>query len=457
MHRVIGFDVGKLQGNESDRMVNTLYQQAEIISRKVVSTPKDKKLDFDKKLDQILTSKIFGYPIMLLMLGVVFWITLTGAQYPADVLYTFFFWGEERLTELFFYFGSPDWLHGFLVLGIYRGLAWVVAVMLPPMAIFFPLFTLLEDSGYLPRVAFNMDRIMRKAGAHGKQSLTMSMGFGCNAAGIIACRIIDTPRERLIAILTNNFVPCNGRFPLLIAMASIFIGGALTTTYSNIAAVLAVVGMVLIGIAATLIVSWFLSKTLLKGIPSSFALELPPYRKPLVGQVIIRSVFDRTIFVLMRAVRVAAPAGAIVWIFANTYAGDMSLLAHTANFLDPFARLMGLDGMILLAFILGLPANEIVLPIIIMGYLAEGAMLDFDSVLALKDLLIDNGWTLMTALSVMLFSLLHYPCGTTLLTIRKETQSWKWTFLAALIPLFVGIVVLIALNQSVLLFQWLIN
>jgi ferrous iron transport protein B len=451
MHRITNLGL-KLNGDEGERMVNNLYKRAELISKRVVISSKTNKIDLDKKMDQILTSKIFGYPIMLLMLGIVFWITITGAEYPAKALYNLFFWVEEMLTNLFFYLGAPNWLHGLLVLGIYRGLAWVVAVMLPPMAIFFPLFTLLEDSGYLPRVAFNMDKVLRKAGAHGKQSLTMSMGFGCNAAGVFACRIIDSPRERLIAILTNNFVPCNGRFPLIIALSSIFIGGAFTATYSNIAAVITVVTMVLISIIITLMVSWILSKTLLKGIPSSFALELPPYRKPQIGQVIIRSVFDRTIFVLMRAVKVAAPAGAIVWIMANAHIGSLSLLAYTAGFLDPFARLMGLDGIILLAFVLGLPANEIVLPIIIMGYLAEGAMLEFDNLIALKYLLLDNGWTLMTALSVMLFSLLHYPCATTLLTIRKETQSIKWTLLAALIPLLVGIVVLIVLNTTVSFF-----
>jgi ferrous iron transport protein B len=273
------------------------------------------------------------------------------------------------------------------------------------------------------------------------------MGFGCNAAGVIACRIIESPRERLIAILTNNFVPCNGRFPTLIVISSIFMGGALAAPYSSLVTPLVIVGIVLIGIMVTLIVSWLLSKTLLRGVPSTFTLELPPYRRPQIGQIIIRSIFDRTVFVLWRAVKVAAPAGGIIWLLANTYLGDSSLLNSLATAIDPFARGIGLDGIILTAFILGLPANEIVLPIMIMGYLAEGALLELDSLIALKTLLLDNGWTLMTALSVMLFSLLHYPCSTTLLTIKKETGSLKWTFLGAIIPLAVSVLVLFILNS----------
>ncbi len=441
-------DVKYSKLNLRDKLVNNIYMRAETISKEVV-TQKSTTIDWERKVDDILTSKITGFPLMLIILALVFWITLEGAEYPANALYDLFFWIEGHLTTMFFYFGSPDWLHGFLVLGVFRALAWVVAVMLPPMAIFFPLFTLLEDLGYLPRVAFNLDKVFRAVGAHGKQSLTMSMGFGCNAAGVIACRIIDSPRERLIAILTNNFVPCNGRFPTLIVMATIFLGGVIAGPIGNFAPLLAVVGMILIGIVVTLGVSWMLSKTLLRGIPSAFTLELPPYRKPQIGQVIVRSIFDRTLFVLMRAIKVAAPAGAIVWILANIYIGDVSLLAHSASYLDPFAKMIGLDGMILIAFILGLPANEIVLPILIMGYLAEGAMLELDSLLSLKTLLVDNGWTIMTALSVMLFSLLHYPCGTTLLTIHKETQSLRWTVFAGLMPLMVAILVLFILNQCV--------
>jgi len=310
------------------------------------------------------------------------------------------------------------------------------------MAIFFPLFTLLEDLGYLPRVAFNLDNIFKRVGAHGKQALTMSMGFGCNAAGIIACRIIESPREKLIAILTNNFVPCNGRFPTLIILASIFLGGAVTTSYSTMIASVAVVGIVLIGITITLLVSLFLSRSLLKGVPSLFTLELPPYRKPLVGQVLIRSVFNRTIFVLGRAVTVAAPAGAVTWLLANTYIGNASLITILAGFVSPFGKLIGLDGFILIAFILGFPANEIVLPLLFMGYLSSGAMVEMNNLQAMRNLLVDqHGWTWLTALCMMLFSLLHYPCATTLITINRETRSLKWTGLSTIIPLFVACLV----------------
>ncbi len=437
---------GKYSKEVREKIVDNIYREAENIAKRTVVKP-PKKLDWDGKIDNILTSRITGYPIMLLLLGVIFWITIVGANYPSQMLFKILFWGEEKISTLFYFLGMPQWLHGFLVLGVYRCVAWVVAVMLPPMAIFFPLFTLLEDLGFLPRVAFNLDNFFRKAGAHGKQSLTMSMGFGCNAAGVIACRIIESPRERLIAILTNNFVPCNGRFPTLIVISSIFMGGALAAPYSSFVTPLVIVGIVLIGIMVTLIVSWLLSKTLLRGVPSTFTLELPPYRRPQIGQIIIRSIFDRTVFVLWRAVKVAAPAGGIIWLLANTYLGDSSLLNSLATAIDPFARGIGLDGIILTAFILGLPANEIVLPIMIMGYLAEGALLELDSLIALKTLLLDNGWTLMTALSVMLFSLLHYPCSTTLLTIKKETGSLKWTFLGAIIPLAVSVLVLFILNS----------
>jgi ferrous iron transport protein B len=434
----------------SDKIVSSIYREAESIADRVVSQEKG-KIDWDRRVDDVLTSRWLGYPIMLLLLGVVLWLTITGANYPSQLLAQGLFWGQDRLTEFFIWAGSPGWLHGFLVLGVYRSLAWVISVMLPPMAIFFPLFTLLEDLGYLPRVAFNLDNFFRQAGCHGKQALSMCMGFGCNAAGVISCRIIDSPRERVIAILTNNFVPCNGRFPTLIALAAIFTAGAVSGTYSNLLASAAVLGIILIGIFTTFTISYLLSRTILKGIPSSFALELPPYRKPRVGQIIVRSILDRTLFVLKRAIIVAAPAGGIAWIMANIYIGNASILTHTAGFLDPFAALLGLDGIILMAFILGLPANEIVLPLIIMGYLCTGSMLEMDSLQALKELLVvQHGWTPLTALSVMLFSLLHYPCGTTILTIYKETKSHKWTLLAVLIPLSVACIVCFLLNQTAL-------
>ncbi len=419
----------------TDSIVSSLYSDAERIARNAVSRKGKPKVDWDRKLDDLLTSRALGIPFMILLLALVFWITVTGANYPSALLAAALFWVQDRLTDMCVWLGAPAWVNGFFVEGIYRCLAWVVSVMLPPMAIFFPCFTLLEDMGYLPRVAFNLDYLFKKAGAHGKQSLAMSMGFGCNAAGIIACRIIDSPRERLIAMLTNNFVPCNGRFPTLIALAGLLVLG----TANYLGATLIVVGIVLLGIAVTLMVSRILSATLLKGIPSSFTLELPPYRKPQVGRVIVRSLFDRTLFVLRRAVCVAAPAGAVTWLLANIYVAEASVLAHCANWLSPLGRFLGLDGHILMAFILGLPANEIVLPILIMSYLATGSMVEMDSLDALYRLfVVEHGWTWLTVLCMMLFSLLHYPCGTTLWTIWRESGSFRWTALAALIPLAVA-------------------
>ena len=313
--------------------------------------------------------------------------------------------------------------------------------MLPPMAIFFPLFTLLEDSGYLPRIAFNLDHMFKKCCAHGKQCLTMCMGFGCNAAGVIGCRIIESPRERLIAIITNNFVPCNGRFPTLIAIATVFFAVTSNDTINNLIPSLSITFMVILGIAMTLLVSFILSKTLLKGVPSTFTLELPPYRKPQIGRVLYTSIIDRTIFVLSRAILVAAPAGAITWILANIYIGDLSIISHIANFLQPLGNAIGLDGFILLAFLVGLPANEIVLPVLLMAYLATGTLTDFSSIESLREILVNNNWTLLTALNTMLFSLLHWPCSTTLWTIKKETGSIKWTILSFIIPTAIAFVV----------------
>ncbi|HHV28176.1 MAG TPA: ferrous iron transport protein B [Clostridium sp.] len=424
-----------------DKIVTRLVKIAEELSLSAITFENKQYNHIDRKIDKILTSRVFGIPVMLTMLGVIFWITITGANYPSQMLSTFFFWIEDRLTDFFVWVGSPKWVHELLVLGIYRTVAWVVSVMLPPMAIFFPLFTLLEDLGYLPRVAFNLDNFFKKACAHGKQSLTMCMGFGCNAAGIIGCRIIDSPRERLIAIITNNFVPCNGRFPTLIAIITMFFVGSFGGFSQSVLSTLFLTGVILLGIVMTLLISKLLSKTILKGLPSSFALELPPYRKPQVGKIIVRSIFDRTLFVLGRAVSVAIPAGLVIWIMGNIYVGDLSLLSHCADFLDPFARLIGLDGYILMAFILGFPANEIVVPIIIMSYLSSKTMMEFDNLSQLKQLLLDNGWTWVTALCVMLFSLMHWPCSTTCLTIKKETQSWKWTFISFLVPTLSGIII----------------
>ncbi len=433
----------------NDQVVGHIYARAESIARKVVSQKERPKIDWDKRLDDILTSRMFGFPSMILLISAVFWITLAGANYPSELLAALLFRGQEYLADLCLRLNVPWWAKGFFVDGVYRCVTWVVSVMLPPMAIFFPCFTLLEDMGYLPRVAFNLDRLFKKAGAHGKQSLTMSMGFGCNAAGIIACRIIESPRERLIAILTNNFVPCNGRFPTLIVLAGLMVLGA----SGSPAATLVVAGMVIFGIGMTLAVSWVLSKTLLKGVPSSFTLELPPYRRPQVGRIVIRSVFDRTLFVLGRAVCVAAPAGGLTWILANVYAGGLSLLGHAAAWLNPFGKLLGMDGFILVAFLLGFPANEIVLPILIMSYLATGSMTRLDSLESLHMLfVVEHGWTWLTAVCMMLFSLLHYPCGTTLWTIRRESGSVKWTALSFLIPLGIAcFVCFLAARSAVLL------
>lgn len=432
-----------------DKVVSEIVKTAEKISSTVVSVKDKNYNDTDRKIDKYLTSKKFGIPIMILILAVVFWLTITGANIPSKLLADGLFWIEDRITIFFTWLGTPAWVHGLLVLGMYRTLAWVVSVMLPPMAIFFPLFTLLEDLGYLPRVAFNLDNYFKKACACGKQALTMCMGFGCNCAGIIGCRIIDSPRERLIAIITNNFVPCNGRFPTLIAVITMFFGGIIVGPFQSIISTLILTGVIILGVLMTLIISKILSKTILKGIPSTFTLELPPYRKPQVGKVIVRSIFDRTLFVLGRAVIVAAPAGLVIWTMANIHIGDLSILSQCANFFDPFARLIGLDGYILMAFILGFPANEIVVPIIIMCYMSTGSMLELDSLGQLKTLLVSNGWTSLTAVCVMLFSLMHWPCATACLTIKKETQSIKWTLVSFLVPTITGIVICFIVASTV--------
>jgi ferrous iron transport protein B len=432
-----GIDVGQLR----DRIVSRLVQTAEDISGYAITFENKQYTLTDRKIDKVLTSKIFGLPIMLTLLAFIFWLTITGANYPSQLLADLLFGFEDKLTYLFTELNAPQWLYGIFITGMYRTLAWVVSVMLPPMAIFFPLFTLLEDLGYLPRVAFNLDNFFKKACAHGKQALTMCMGFGCNAAGVIGCRIIDSPRERLIAILTNAFVPCNGRYPTLIAIGTIFIGGTVGGAFKSVVSTITLTSIVLLGILMTLLVSKLLSITILKGMPSSFTLELPPYRKPQIGRIIVRSILDRTLFVLGRAVAIAAPAGIVIWIMANISVGDVTLLNYAAGFLDPFGRLLGMDGYIILAFILGLPANEIVVPIIIMSYMATGALVELDELSELQQLLVSNGWTWLTGVCVLLFSLMHFPCGTTLWTIKKETQSTKWTFVSFLIPTLAGILV----------------
>lgn len=429
-----------------DMVVSALVREAEAVCAIAVRRERESYGAFDQRLDRLLTSRATGYPVMLALLAFILWLTIVGANYPSQLLSDALFWVQERLTELFHAAGAPEWLHGALVLGVYRVLAWVVSVMLPPMAIFFPLFTLLEDAGYLPRVAYNLDKPFQKCCACGKQALTMCMGFGCNAAGVVGCRIIDSERERLLAILTNSFVPCNGRFPTLIALITMFFIGAAGGAAASLWSALLLTGVILLGILITFGITKLLSRTVLKGVPSSFTLELPPYRRPQIGNVIVRSVLDRTLFVLGRAVAVAAPAGLAIWLLANVTAGDRSLLDHCAAFFDPFARLMGLDGVILLAFMLGFPANEIVIPLIIMTYLSQGSLLELGSLAEIRTLLVEHGWTWITAGSTMLFTLLHWPCSTTVLTIRKETGSWRWTALAAAIPTALGICACMAFN-----------
>ena len=429
--------------NFKDKIVSNIVKKAEEVSQEVCSFEDRDYSGRDRKIDKILTSKKFGIPIMILFLGLIFWITIVGANYPSELLFNLFNSIQIKLINFANYIHCPQWLSDMLINGIYQTLTWIIAVMLPPMAIFFPLFTILEDLGYLPRIAFNMDGFFKKACCSGKQMITMCMGFGCNACGITGCRIIDSPRERLIAILTNNFVPCNGRFPFLISIATIFIAGAYSAGngfLSSILSTLAVIIVIIFGIFLTLIISKILSNTILKGMPSSIVLELPPYRKPQFGKILVRSIFDRTLFILGRAISVAAPAGLVIWLLANIGINGESLLTIIANFLNPFAKLMGLDGYILTAFILGIPANEIVLPIILMCYLKGGALVKIEDTIQIGQILIQNGWNMLTAMNVMLFTILHFPCATTLLTIKKETNSWKWTGIAFLLPTLCGII-----------------
>lgn len=424
-----------------DRFSKITYDKCQEISNKCTFMKNKNTLDKDEKIDKIVTSKYFGLPLMLLLLAFILWITIQGANYPSQFLSNLLLGLQPKLYDLLSLINTPLWLISMLVDGLYKTLAWVVSVMLPPMAIFFPLFTLLEDLGYLPRVAFNLDHLFKKACCHGKQCLTMCMGFGCNAAGVIGCRIIDSPRERLVAILTNNFVPCNGRFPTLIAISSIFFTSVISNSLlSNVTTALCITLLIIFGVLITLLVSYTLSKTLLKGHSSTFTLELPPYRTPQIGRVIYTSIVDRTLFVLGRAITIAIPAGIIIWICANVYIQENSILVHVANILDPLAKTIGLDGFILLAFILGFPANEIVIPILLMSYLSTNSMIDMDT-FELGKVLIDNGWTYLTALNVMLFSLLHWPCATTLLTIKRETKSNKWTFIGFILPTMIAFLV----------------
>ena len=435
-----------LSYNFTEMIMQTILKNNEFLCSKVIRFNNRNYNERDRKIDKILTSKLFGIPIMLGFLCLIFWITIYGANYPSEILSKFFSFIGIKLYDLFDYMNIPVFFKGMLLDGMYNTLTWVISVMLPPMAIFFPLFTIMEDLGYLPRIAFNLDRCFKCVCASGKQALTMCMGFGCNAAGVVGCRIINSTRERLIAIITNVFVPCNGRFPFLITVATVFIGGVGLNFKKSILCTLTVLLVVLLGVFMTFVVSKFLSVTFLKGAPSTLALELPSFRKPKVTGIIIRSIFDRTLYVLYRAIIFAAPAGIVIWLMANITIGDISILGFVANFLDPFAKLMGLDGYILTAFILGIPANEIVLPIILMCYLGNGSIVDIESTMQIGNILIQNGWTIFTAINVMIFMLLHFPCATTLMTIKAETKSIKYIILSFLIPTFLGVMLCMFTN-----------
>lgn len=446
----ISFSPNKIEYLNNDKIfLDAVFKKANFITNEVCTIKKDNYNERDKKIDKVLTSKKFGIPIMILFFCLIFWITIVGANYPSEWLSQFFAYLEPILKNAFIYIHTPSWLLSLLFDGVYKTVTWIVSVMLPPMAIFFPLFTLLEDLGYLPRIAFNLDKCFKKCCSSGKQALTMCMGFGCNAAGVIGCRIISSTRERLLAIITNSFVPCNGRFPFLITIATIFFSGAIysgESLKSSLISTLIVFLVICIGIGFTFLVSYLLSKTLLKGSTDCTLLELPPYRKPQIGKILVHSLVDRTLFVLGRALSVAVPAGIVIWVLSNVQISNISLLTYIANFFDPFAHLMGLDGYILTAFLLGLPANEIVLPIILMCYTRAGSLVDMSSIKSIFEILSTNGWTIITAINVMLFSLIHFPCATTLLTIKKETQSWKWSLISFILPTVIGIILCILTN-----------
>ena len=435
-----------------ERLMESLYAEAARIADRAVTRPgRPARFDLDRTIDQLVTSRRWGFPLMIALFALVFWITITLANIPSawlsslliGTIYPMLQAGAQAV-------GLPWWLSGLLIDGMYLSAAWVVSVMLPPMAIFFPLFTLLEDFGYLPRVAFNLDNLFKKSGAHGKQSLSMMMGFGCNAAGVVATRIIDSPRERMIAIVTNNFALCNGRWPTQILMATIFIGALAPAYLAGVVSALAVVAVAVLGVGITFGLSWGLSRSALRGEVSTFSLELPPYRPPRFFQTITTSVIDRTLKVLWRAVVFAVPAGAVIWLTANIHIGGVSLAEYMINALNPLGVLIGLNGIILVAYLFAIPANEIVIPTVLMltvlvtGVSGVGAgagvMFQLDNAGTLR-LLQAGGWTLLTAVNLMLFSLIHNPCSTTLSTISKETGSRRWTTLAALIPLAMGFTV----------------
>ncbi len=448
-----------LRADFHDALTARLYAAAESIAAAAQTRGLERVgLELDRRLDRLLTSRIFGFPLMLAILAVVFWLTIEGSNVPSQLLATLLVdMGHPWLVGLGAAVGMPWWLSGFLFDGVYLATAWVVSVMLPPMAIFFPLFTLLEDFGYLPRVAFNMDTLFRRAGAHGKQALTMCMGFGCNAAGVVSTRVIDSPRERLIAIITNNFSLCNGRWPTQILIAAIFIGALAPAHLAGLVSAAAVVAIALLGVAFMFLASWLLSRTVLRGEASTFSLELPPYRPPRILQTLYTSLIDRTLIILGRAVLFAVPAGAAIWLISNLTIGDASIAQHLITLLDPVGLLIGLNGVILLAYVVAIPANEIVIPTILMLTVlgigmadvggGAGVMFELDSAAAMGEVLAAGGWTLLTGVCLMLFSLLHNPCSTTIYTIYKETGSGRWTAVAALMPLAMGFAVCFTVAQ----------
>jgi len=442
-----------------ESLVEDIFAEAGRIADSVVTRSGQKpRIDFDRAMDRLVTSRKFGIPIMLAIMTVVFWLTIAGANVPSamiaslliDTIHPMLKSGAAAL-------GVPWWINGLFLDGMYLATAWVISVMLPPMAIFFPLFTLLEDFGYLPRVAFNLDNLFKRAGAHGKQALTMSMGYGCNAAGVVATRIIESPRERLIAIITNNFALCNGRWPTQILIATIFVGGMAPAYLAGFVSALAVVTVALIGVALTFLSSWVLSKTVLRGEVSIFSLELPPYRPPRLLRTLYTSLIDRTIIVLWRAVVFALPAGAVIWIISNVKIGETSLAVHAIRTFQPFGLLLGLTGVVLLAYIIAIPANEIVVPTILMLTVMStglagvgqgaGVMFELDSASGVADVLRAGGWTLLTGVNLMLFSLVHNPCSTTIYTIWKETRSAKWTAVSALMPVALGFLICFLVAQ----------
>ncbi len=448
-----------------DRWVENVYaESARIASRNVDQKGASHRLSWERRLDWLVTNRWTGFPIMILLLALVLWITIEGANVPSGWLAVALLdHGHPFLKEMAAMINMPNWMSGVLIDGMYLTTAWVISVMLPPMAIFFPLFTLLEDFGYLPRIAFNLDHLFHRAGAHGKQALTMSMGWGCNAAGVVATRVIDSPRERLIAIITNNFALCNGRWPTQILIATVFLGTLATPGLAGVVAAVSVLGVALLGVALTFVSSWMLSRSVLKGEASTFSLELPPYRPPQILKTLYTSLIDRTLIVLWRAIIFAAPAGVVLWSIANIHIGAESIAEWVINALDPIGWVIGLNGVILLAYVVAIPANEIVIPTILMltvmttgitgvGEQGAGVMFETSENSTLAMLLREGGWTTLTAINLMLFSLCHNPCSTTIYTIWKETKSAKWTTLATLMPIAFGIVICGALA---LVWRWI--